>query len=462
MGGSVLWNDDKHVLVGKEYCHVWTDVNGHNKIIYGQITACERDKLDEDYTSFTVTYNQESLQDVIRTMSVCGSYIEPCADLTLEWALGGHLVFISRLSTPPQVDEHIVSIPSRKWLTPDMRTEELVVGPDEKKLPRLILVWNAFRLVFTVQQSSIPDSGLGVFVECTSLIPDRSAFCLQKCEMLDLGVYAPFRKEDLKEECIFLVKNFILGLKCEEWAFDAGETSTPNQYDITDDWTGDLHSIAAQHIPAYVNECQIEAHPTIHAEFDPEGVVHYLLGTEKTNFILPTDGSMIELFSNYGPGYERVRIRKNYSFLPVNQQAVHAKSVLQENLEYLEEIAGFQELEVTSSMEFLTHVIENGTLPAEFVMNACCMAFVLHLRGKTLVEENRNDSPLNREFSQVVSNFQTVVRSVLERSHDMSLSALEASGQQVELLSVLLKAVLEGCEASEIQRIVGFFCLPVR
>ena len=207
-----------------------------------------------------------------------------------------------------------------------MRTEELVYGSDGKKLPRLILVWTSYQLLFTVGPSTIPNAGLGVFVQCTSLVPARTHLRLKKGEMLDLGVYAPFRKEDVKEECVFLVKNFIMGLKCEEWTFDAGPTQVSYQFDITDDWTGELHDLAAQHIPAYVNESNMESLPSVHAEHDPEGVVHYLLGGRTNDLILPADGSKVELFINYGPKYERVRIRKNYSFLPPAQQLSAVKS----------------------------------------------------------------------------------------------------------------------------------------
>ena len=50
------------------------------------------------------------------------------------------------------------------------------------------------------------------------------------------------------------------------------------KYDITDETTGETHHIARQHICMYVNETHDTSRQTIHAEYDPEGFVHYLFG----------------------------------------------------------------------------------------------------------------------------------------------------------------------------------------
>lgn len=54
--------------------------------------------------------------------------------------------------------------------------------------------------------------------------------------------------------------------------------NTKSKYDITDETNGETHHIARQHICMYVNETQDSSHPLIHAEYDPEGYVHYLFG----------------------------------------------------------------------------------------------------------------------------------------------------------------------------------------
>ena len=455
VGGSVLWNDNTHFLVGKEYCHEWTDVDGHQKVIYGMITECERDKLDEDHAYFTVTYNEQSLKDVIRRRSSCAFEVPRTTKMALDWALGGHLAYNSKLNNEASaLEKRGLTIPSRRWLTPEMRTEELIPSPDGEKLPRLILVWNAFRLVFTVRPSTIPNAGHGVFVQCTSLVPGRTELKLKRAEMLDLGVYAPFRKEDLKEECVFLVKNFILGLKCEEWAFDTGPTPTASQFDITDDWTGELHDLARHHIPAYVNECKMENTPTIHAEHDPEGVVHYLLGIRNKNLILPADGTMTELFINYGPIYERVRIRKNYSFLPPSKQ--HIKSISEESAEYLEEVFGFQERDVTSCIRFFARILKTGTLPDEFVSRALCMAVLLRRRAQVLSEE-LGEAPFAMEFSDTLKKCGNIVDVLLKRKEDARLVQLNMAGDYNTLMPELVRPLLNELPPEEVKKFLSTF-----
>ena len=461
LGGSIPWNDYSHFLVGKEYCHEWTDVHSRNKVIYGMITLCNRDKLDESYALFTVKYNDDSFDDIVKARPSRDLDMELTTTMSLEWALGGYLSYVAKHESPHVLEEPLLSTtPCRRWLTPDMRTEELVVmGSNGKKLPRLTLVWNAFRLVFTVGPSNIQNAGLGVFVQCTSLVRARTNFRLRKGEMLDLGVYAPFRKEDLKEECVFLVKNFIMGLKCEEWAFDTGPAPVLHQYDITDDWTGELHDVAAQHIPAYVNECTMETPPSVHAEHDPEGVVHYLLGGRTSDLILPVDGSKVELFINYGPKYERVRIRKNYSFLPPAKQLAEAKSVDRENAEYLEEISGYQEREVTLCIEFVAKVVETGTLPDAFLLNALCVAAALRHRGRMLAKEIGDSTPFAVEFSEVMKRYEAVVKTLLQRGPNVTFLQLEAAGEHAILLSRLVNAVLKDLPPGFAQRVISLFSL---
>jgi hypothetical protein len=75
------------------------------------------------------------------------------------------------------------------------------------------------------------------------------AFVLKAGELIDLGIYAPFRIQDKKPEAVTFVKNFVHSYKIEKWAFNA--TDIRYQLDITA--TGNLHAGAKLHIPAYVN-----------------------------------------------------------------------------------------------------------------------------------------------------------------------------------------------------------------
>ncbi|KAI2511077.1 hypothetical protein MHU86_3389 [Fragilaria crotonensis] len=166
---------------------------------------------------------------------------------------------------------------------------------------------------------------------------------------------------------------------------------------------------------------------------------------------------MVELFINYGPEYESVRIRKNY-FLPASKQQSQVKSVHQENAEYLEEISGYRRAEVTSCMKFVSKIVETGTLPDEFLLNALCVAVALRHRGRVLLLEGIGTcSPLPVEFSEVVKQFHAVVATILVRMNDPVLSDLEAVGPDVVFLSELACAVMKGSPPSEVRRIVSLF-----
>jgi hypothetical protein len=218
--------------------------------------------------------------------------------------------------------------------------------------------------------------------------------------------------------------------------------------------------MAAQHIPAYVNECKMEDTPTVHAEHDPEGVVHYLLGVPKKHLILPTDGTSSELFINYGPAYERIRIRKNYSFLPPSKQLEQVKSIAQENAEFLEELGTFQDVEVTSCIKFVTDMVlgtDKLLLPGEFVPRALCVALALRHRGLLLLENIRRESPWSTNLRHVVEQFNVVVKTLLEHRNDAGLSQLHESGDHASFFSEAAKPLLQGLEPNEIQRTLSVF-----
>jgi hypothetical protein len=86
--------------------------------------------------------------------------------------------------------------------------------------------------------------------------------------------------------------------------------------DITDD-RGDLHSVARQHLPPYVNEVTnpFVDPQTVHMAFDGQGNLHYLLGHRHVAlgpFRLTADGTERELLTDYGIHYEAVRQEKGY------------------------------------------------------------------------------------------------------------------------------------------------------
>jgi hypothetical protein len=118
------------------------------------------------------------------------------------------------------------------------------------------------------------------------------------------------------DESVFLLKNFIHNWEPEGWCFDQAtrhEVKGSHVFDVTDNWTGDLHSLASQNVMVYVNETDGKTNsvPTVYAAHDPAGAVHYLMGHgEKKHgpFRIPLNGEEIELKIDYGEKYEKVRL----------------------------------------------------------------------------------------------------------------------------------------------------------
>ena len=392
--GSSTLRKESHFLVGRRYCQEWTDVLGQNKIAYGTVTECERNDLDNSFYQFTVSFDDRSRELVNAVRNSCGTCMPKFTILSLAWTLGGCFNFDQKVKNRMgYASNHVDTAAISKywsWITPEMRTEELVPDAvDGTLLPQLTMIVRGFRLMFLAKKSGIPNAGYGVFVKCSSFTGDP-IFVLTPGEILDIGIYAPFRRDDRKHAAVFLLKNYIHNLKCEEWAFDTTDSSY--QFDITEDNTGNLHDLAKSHIPAYVNECGPNSVATVKAEHDPEGNVHYLLGVAdgSTSFSLPANESEREIFINYGLDYEHVRVRKGYSTLPPDELAQQQLKANDEDAEYITEILQFEIDDVAQGLAFMTSLLKQGNacIDDTMVQRALTVTALLQHRAKLLMSSS--------------------------------------------------------------------------
>uniref|UniRef100_A0A7S4RGV3 CXXC-type domain-containing protein n=3 Tax=Ditylum brightwellii TaxID=49249 RepID=A0A7S4RGV3_9STRA len=378
--------DSSHFLVGKGYCHEWTDIKGRKNILFGVITSCSRDSRVTDDVMFTVEYSNESASFVNSISNSFGCPIPSAQLIPSALAWGGCVAFERRHksrrghgSVVRSIDK---SMSCKSWVTPDMRIEEMVDNGDGLTLPKLTIIFRGFKLVFSVKKSTKPDAGNGLFVKCFSLMNDMDASGGEKAkvpeslflnagELLDLGIYAPFRSEDKKHECIFKLKNYIYSQVCEEWCFNAMEDD--HQYDITDDLSGDVHDLAKKHVLMYVNECGINETPTIHAEFDPEGSVHYLLGVSYNGswkdyeeglkqMNIKAGGDEVEVFVNYGQDYERARLRKGYSTLLGEDKKVALEEMESCETGFVQDVSEYTLEELSKCVDFFNSTFSNANL----------------------------------------------------------------------------------------------------
>jgi hypothetical protein len=428
---------------------MWTNLNRQNKMVYGKVTECEKHADSGEIIRYKVTYSPQ-LRQVLNSNNIGHWLAIPESQvLPPPLVLGGCILYEQYMQVDNELSLLQSYLPTDKpfywsWITPDRSHEDLVDSNYGEPLPRLTLMLRGFRLELNVKPSRIPNAGYGVFLSCTTLMDAASddetvdAFVLKAGELVDLGVYAPFRIQDKKVEAVTFAKNFVHSYKIEKWAFNASDTRY--QLDITDDVTGNLHAAAKLHIPAYVNECNDDDLVNIRAEHDPEGSVHYLLGRSiqsRGELVVPTDGSEVELYVNYGALYEKVRIRNGYSFVSHEEQVCIKNQISNEEVEDVEEMDRFEEADIKACVNYflmLFSMEEESKFAGEVVQRALICAVVMQRRAyRFLLEAAGGDySPAERVLRKaglLVSRLLGMVKD--ERD---ALEMLQSTGEFDELL----------------------------
>jgi hypothetical protein len=390
----------------------------------------------EDRLRFKVEYAEENIQLL---ESESGTFPPFDDNLSEEDAWGGYVSFVE--NTPNQ-DGDLGKVNSvkafyHKWIFPKLsqRIQEEADG-----LPRHVMIVDGFKLEFYVKESSIPNGGLGLFVRCISVNPLGKApryFKLEAGHLLHLSIYAPLQKEDRRPDFVMLLKNFVHMWEAEGWSFDVAHFDKQGGcFDITDDWTGELNSLARQNFVVYANETDGKNEvQTLVPNHDPEGNIHYFLGhayEDDGAFQIPANGEEVELKIDYGPKYERVRVRKGYSRLSGPELAKMKAQLENDDMDVVLEIAVCSIGEVSVALEFLERLFERGCLDVERRTRALIAALLLRSRvesfdkertetdlheiadrAKTLVsqicsrwkeDEELQESLLSREFYQAVLN----------------------------------------------------------
>jgi len=285
-------------------------------ILSGTITAAEKDFLNEE-ERFTITYHPESL-NVVNSHRSTGLNVSPSAhvDYYVAWdgVLRSHGVCLGEKGVSSLLTRPTVTL--ERWLTPQTIAREMVnvegtPSPGYRMLPVLTIRYKGFLLKFRVGSSSINGAGFGVFLSISKAMDEvPNELRLEAGELLDFGVYAPYRAEDIRSDHEFLVKSLLHDGKNEVYAWESN--TQENYLDITDNSTGELHMIARTHVHPFVNEIQDPSSeiPCVVARADPEGAVHYLLGHAPKDsnepFVFPADGSEAEIFVDYEQHYEMV------------------------------------------------------------------------------------------------------------------------------------------------------------
>lgn len=467
-------------MVGRKVYFAWNDLDGNHQQIFGQVTECDKDAQDGDIITFTVEYSDSCCPENESNGSKALAVAAP-QKLPPPLVVGGCIQYEERTSvskTSVLLNDigHLIHFWS--WITPDSRHEEQVVTENgdgtTKSLPRLTLRVRGFRLELNVRQSTIPNAGYGVFVKCTP-VEDKYTeqqqsrpFRLKAGELIDIGVYAPFSHHDKKLESVFFAKNFVFDHKCQEWAFGAGDA----RFDITDDVTGDIHAEARSHIPAYVNESNDDAAICIRAEHSPDSSVHYLLGhayKHQGDFVLPSNGSEVEVFVNYGDGYEEVRVRKGYSFLQDNdERKVHLLNVIaNEDVMDVKEMDIFDLIDIQACISFFSNVFSRNdksrdSFTSKLIQRALTCVVVLHRRlWRFFLEENSLDdgsagssAEVNVKLVQQLASASVidVLLHMMGSDEGEFLKALHSAGDVDGLFHEVMKKLFSGDEMRKLKQ----------
>lgn len=302
-----------HPLMSQSFWHEWIRADGSKACLTGQVSKIEHD-LVGDPDIFTVTFDEDSRRTVNES-SIEILNVPPCLEIDSHYAWDGCLAFQRAIGVP--TDALTAEAPFHlQWKTPTMYTRKMVSiegseANGQNQLPCIEMAYKGYLLTCKVKQSSIKNSGCGVFLSIKRTVQSehvKKVFRLEAGELLDIGVYAPYKVSDYRKDHEHLVKSVLHSHKNEIYCFSARDGA---YFDITDDVSASLHREAQLHVPPYVNEIndpKVEV-PSVVARYDPEGALHYCLGHAEQHqgpFELAADGKELEIFVDYGNDYENV------------------------------------------------------------------------------------------------------------------------------------------------------------
>mmetsp|Transcript_28621 Transcript_28621/g.69330 ORF Transcript_28621/g.69330 Transcript_28621/m.69330 type:complete len:1322 (-) Transcript_28621:107-4072(-) len=425
-------------LLEQGYCAEWIDKDGKKLCVYGTLTEfvpTHADADDEDkekkgeYLSIEYAEHSRSLLNKYHTQTknLCILGIQP-VDIARAW--GGCLLYQEKQQqrtihdndtkgTKSSLPVPIYSLnPNRevtqepvplRWRVPDLFTRSTTIQKSAPGMPSLCLHYSGFQLEFTVQPSTIPNSGNGVFLSITSLLnppPTFSrgrnesptnrrvhqydqqgnvpVFSLLPGEVLDFGVYAPLTSEDETPDYIMLVRSFLQSFWCDSYSMNTRDNEAV--YDITHG-RGELIREAKNSVLPFVNESnEWQTHRAeVQLIDDPQGSFHYVLGYRSDDgHLLPfqqlADARPREIFVDYGRQYEMVRLRHGYPRIPVSNEEERKQKLDEDEREKLDVMFELSAKKLQEAIECVH----------DFVMNT--MEKVQQLLQELHDDQNRNNT----------------------------------------------------------------------
>lgn len=395
IGASLSVPLPNSVLLGKSFFKEWLRVDGSKVFLTGRVTQVREDTVQSKEV-FTVTYDEESRERLNRSNH--GKLHVPASwNFFHHDAWDGCLRSFELGGLAPERFQPIVPFCER-WVTPNTYSRHMIpaqgtIFPGYCVLPCVEITYRGYLLKFSVKKSTILKARFGVFLSIRPLVSSTdlsTEFRLPAGTLLDFGVYAPFRIEDVRSDHDHFIKSMIHSYKNEMYCFNGRDSEF--YLDITDDWTGDLHGIARRHVPPFVNEIQDPSReiPAVHARLDPEGALHYHLGhpeLEQGDFCFMANGNDEEIFVDYGPEYEMVRLREKYPRVSLDE-AESERRLLVETCEYADELNTFTAAEVDHFIKSYSPILSWNPPPTKKILiRIIAVTMLLKDRAATIHKE---------------------------------------------------------------------------
>jgi hypothetical protein len=166
---------------------------------------------------------------------------------------------------------------------------------------------------------------------------------------------------------------------------------------------------------------------------------------------VPSDGSEIELFAHYLDGYEKVRIRKGYSFLPYGEERNRLlEEIANDDVDDIGVMNGYDAADVKAVLGFLSEnflIDDTVECSSKIVGRLLVVATILQRRVKQLRCENDSNLNLQQESRNLVSLLLTMIP-----DEDGKMKGLQADGNVDEVLLCILKINFSADEVSKIAK----------
>lgn len=384
----------EHELVGRGFALEWMDSCCTKQLLTGVVLECRQ--IYGESPRFVVQFSENTGSEEMGDFPNLQDFDERSA-------YGGCLFFEDMMSKFSSSSKKPTNKPVSRDSAPPhpiiWYTAERVIDSTNSRT----LIFGPWRISLKVDESSIKGANLGMKIKVEPMhpgIPGLDVLTLPKGHMLDLGVYAPLRPSDRVPYQVFLLKNFLYDFAPEAYCFepsiwDRRQHPADSILDITDK-NGKLHELAAVNVLPRVNEPSDDPRidqVTLQVQYTPNGEVHYMLGLQNeaaSVLRVKADGNWREGTVDYGPLYERSRVRAGYSKAPSSERKKVEEDIANDDIHVLLSFRGLTTRQLRECLAYLEDLSEESSLD-ELVLSKMLLVSCILLTVAQSIEQKKNE-----------------------------------------------------------------------